>query len=185
MSKLLNCVLRWRHLTWPGDLTWYDLGPKFLHRMRKGWMNSYAKFGGAARRHFSAICEKPMGGTYVPPPAVRGLIVARKIKNFAPSAPQLTYLPTSRFTGVIYHRQREGMRELSIKFEQFTYWREMQSYVPAAQNCSWRWCPSDLDPRRHSSRVGGGGWGGGLMQLPCGFSGISFLFSCRMSPFFP
>ena len=33
-------------------------------------MNSYAKFGGAARRHFSAICEKPMGGggTYVPPP---------------------------------------------------------------------------------------------------------------------
>ena len=75
MSKLLNCVLRWRHLTWPGDLTWYDLGPKFLHKMRKGWMNSYAKFGGAARRHFSAIWEKPMGGggTYVPPPAVRGL----------------------------------------------------------------------------------------------------------------
>ena len=37
-------------------------------------MNSYAKFGGAARRRFSrAICEKPMGGTYVPPPAVRGL----------------------------------------------------------------------------------------------------------------
>ena len=36
-------------------------------------MNSYAKFGGAVRRHFSAICEKPMGGTYVPPPAVRGL----------------------------------------------------------------------------------------------------------------
>ena len=36
-------------------------------------MNSYAKFGGAARRHFSAICEKPMGGTYVTPPAVRGL----------------------------------------------------------------------------------------------------------------
>ena len=39
-------------------------------------MNSYAKFGGAARRHFSAICGKPMGGgTYVPPPAVRGLRV--------------------------------------------------------------------------------------------------------------
>ena len=41
--------------------------------MCKGCMNSYTKFGGAARRHFSAICEKPMGGTYVPPPAVRGL----------------------------------------------------------------------------------------------------------------
>ena len=25
-------------------------------------MNSYGKFGGAARRHFSAICEKPMVG---------------------------------------------------------------------------------------------------------------------------
>ena len=75
MSKLLNCVLRWRHLTWPGDLTWDDLGPKFLHKMRKGWMNSYAKFGGAARRHFSAICEKPMGGGHIcAPSAVRGLI---------------------------------------------------------------------------------------------------------------
>ena len=73
MSKLLNCVLRWRHLTWPGDLTWYDLGPKFLHKMRKGWMNSYAKFGVAARRHFAAICEKPMGGHICAPPAVRGL----------------------------------------------------------------------------------------------------------------
>ena len=34
-------------------------------------MNSYAKFGGAARRYFSAICEKPMGGTYVPPGRAR------------------------------------------------------------------------------------------------------------------
>ena len=43
--------------------------------MRKGWLNSYAKFGGAARRHFSAIWEKPMGGGHIcaPPPAVRGL----------------------------------------------------------------------------------------------------------------
>ena len=35
-------------------------------------MNSYAKLGGAARRHFSAICEKPMGGDMSAPPAVRG-----------------------------------------------------------------------------------------------------------------
>ena len=42
--------------------------------MRKGWMNIYAKFSGAARRHFPAICEKPIGGTYyMCPPAVRGL----------------------------------------------------------------------------------------------------------------
>ena len=33
-------------------------------------MNSYAKFGGAARRHFSAICEKPMGA-HVPPGRAR------------------------------------------------------------------------------------------------------------------
>ena len=32
-------------------------------------MNRNAKFGGAARRHFSAICEKPMGGGgHMPPP---------------------------------------------------------------------------------------------------------------------
>ena len=46
-------------------------------------MNSYAKFGGAARRHLSAICEKPMGGTYVPPPpAVRGLSIYALWRNF-------------------------------------------------------------------------------------------------------
>ena len=40
-------------------------------------MNIYAKFGGAARRHFS-ICEKPMGGGgghICAPLAVRGLNV--------------------------------------------------------------------------------------------------------------
>ena len=72
VSKLLNCVLRWRHLTWPGNLTIYDLGSKFLHKMRKGRMNRYAKFGGAARRHFSGICETPMG-VHMCPPAVCGL----------------------------------------------------------------------------------------------------------------
>ena len=51
-----------RGLTWPGDLTWYDLGTTFLHKMRKRWMNSFEKFGGAARRRFPTICEKPMGG---------------------------------------------------------------------------------------------------------------------------
>ena len=34
-------------------------------------MNSYAKFGGAARRHFSAICEKPMGAHMCPPGRAR------------------------------------------------------------------------------------------------------------------
>ena len=36
-------------------------------------MNSYAKFGAAARRHFFGICEKPMGRAHMCPPAVRGL----------------------------------------------------------------------------------------------------------------
>ena len=43
-------------------------------------MNSYAKFGGAARRHFSAICEKPMGGTHVPPRPCAGLSIAFSYK---------------------------------------------------------------------------------------------------------
>ena len=73
VSKLLNCVLKLRHLTWPGDLTWYDLGSTFLHKNRNGWMNSYGKVGGSARRHFPAICEKPMGAHMYVPPGVRGL----------------------------------------------------------------------------------------------------------------
>ena len=35
-------------------------------------MNSYAKFSDDARRRFPAICEKPMGGAHMCPPAVRG-----------------------------------------------------------------------------------------------------------------
>ena len=61
ISNLLNCVLRWHHLTWPVDLTWYDLG-KIFTKMRKIWVNSYAKIGGAAHRRYYATCEKPMGG---------------------------------------------------------------------------------------------------------------------------
>ena len=78
MPNLLNCVLRWRHITWPGGLTWYDLGSKFSHKMRKGWMNSYAKYGGASRRRYYAICEKPMGA-HMCPPAVRGLMFDTKL----------------------------------------------------------------------------------------------------------
>ena len=38
-------------------------------------MNSYAKFCGAARRHFYAICEKPMGGAHMCPPPITHQIV--------------------------------------------------------------------------------------------------------------
>ena len=44
-------------------------------------MNSYAKFGGDARRRYYAICEKPMGGTYVPPSRARiGIITYFPLK---------------------------------------------------------------------------------------------------------
>ena len=35
MSNMLNCVLRWRHLTWPGCLTWYDLESFFYTKCAK------------------------------------------------------------------------------------------------------------------------------------------------------
>ena len=42
--------------------------------MSNCWLNSYGKFGGATRRRFFAICEKPQGGMKsTPPPPVRGL----------------------------------------------------------------------------------------------------------------
>ena len=37
-------------------------------------MNSYAKFGGAARRRFSAICEKPLGGGHLCAPPGRARV---------------------------------------------------------------------------------------------------------------
>ena len=71
----IQSFLRWGHLTWPGDLTLSDLGLKFSQSVRKRCMNSYAKNGGAPRRRFPAICEKPEGGgcSNTPPPARRGL----------------------------------------------------------------------------------------------------------------
>ena len=45
-------------------------------------MNSYAKFGGTARRHFSAICEKPMGGTMCPRPCAGWYLRYLKKKRY-------------------------------------------------------------------------------------------------------
>ena len=47
----------------------------FRRNMRKRCENRYAKFGGAARRRFPAICEKPEGGRKTAPPARRGVSV--------------------------------------------------------------------------------------------------------------
>ena len=56
-------------LTWPGDLTFSDLGLKFLHKVSNSIVSRYWKNGGAARRRFSAIRENRRGGHFCPPPS--------------------------------------------------------------------------------------------------------------------
>ena len=64
-------------LTWPGDLTFGDLGLKFLHKVSNSILSRYWKNGGDARRRFIAISEKPEGRAFFapppPPPPVRVL----------------------------------------------------------------------------------------------------------------
>ena len=56
------------NLTWPGDLIFGDLGFKFSHKVSKSIVSRYWKNGGAARRRFPAIREKPEGrGIFWPP----------------------------------------------------------------------------------------------------------------------
>ena len=70
-----------KNATW-GQVTYCDLvtwplgssGRRFFRNVSNCWLNSYGKFGGATRRRFFAICEKPEGGVEInPPPPVRGL----------------------------------------------------------------------------------------------------------------
>ena len=61
--------------TWSRDL-WGHRVIVFFGNVSNCWLNSYGKFGGATRRRFFAICEKPYGGGVEinpPPPPVRGL----------------------------------------------------------------------------------------------------------------
>ena len=54
-------------------------GHRFFRNVSNCWLNSYGKIGGATRRRFFAICEKPEGGLiFAPPPAVRGLRQSRR-----------------------------------------------------------------------------------------------------------
>ena len=50
-------------MTWP-LVTWV----KFLHKVSNSIVSRYWKNGGAARRRFSAIREKPEGRAFLPPP---------------------------------------------------------------------------------------------------------------------
>ena len=54
-------------LTWPGDLTFGDLGLKFLHKVSNSILSRSWKNGGATRRRFSAIREKPEGRAFFAP----------------------------------------------------------------------------------------------------------------------
>ena len=70
MSNFEKRNLRSGHLMWPGGVTFGVIGSSFFRNVSNCWLNSYGKFGGATRRRFFAICEKPErgGGWYPPPP---------------------------------------------------------------------------------------------------------------------
>ena len=75
MSNFEKRNLRSGHLLRPGHVTFGVIGSSFFRNVSNCWLNSYGKFGGATRRRFFAICEKPQGGGLksTPPPPVRGL----------------------------------------------------------------------------------------------------------------
>ena len=75
MSNFEKRNLRSGHLIRPGHVTFWVSGSSFFGNVSNCWLNSSGKFGGATRRRFLAICEKPYGGVEInpPPPPVRGL----------------------------------------------------------------------------------------------------------------
>ena len=60
MSNFEKRSLRSGHLMRPGHVTFGVI--VFFGNVSNCWLNSYGKFGGATRRRFFAICEKPYGG---------------------------------------------------------------------------------------------------------------------------
>ena len=75
-------------LTWPGDLTFGDLGLKFLHKVCNSILSRYWKNGGAARRRFFRYPRKNRrGGHFLPPSS------ARANKSLSPLYPVAQYLP--------------------------------------------------------------------------------------------
>ena len=96
-------------VTWPGDLTFGDLGLKFLHKVSNSIVSRYWKNGGAALRRFSAIREKPEGWAF-PPPPVRVLNWGRGL--YTPP-PIFYYIPTSLF----YAIKKETMRFIIFQLD--------------------------------------------------------------------
>ena len=69
-----NMTSLWRH----SRLTYYDLGPIFLHKVWNCCPEGYGKFQSEISSTSGAICEKPQGALWAPPPppAGRGLITS-------------------------------------------------------------------------------------------------------------
>ena len=67
--KLRKTQLEVRSLTatWSRDL-WGHRVVVFFRNVSNCWLNNYGKFGGATRRRFFAISEKPQGGLKSTPP---------------------------------------------------------------------------------------------------------------------
>ena len=63
--------LRSGHLMWSGGVTFEVRRSKFSGNVSKCLVNSYAKFGGAIRRRFFAIHEKPVSVSVSPLPSPR------------------------------------------------------------------------------------------------------------------
>ena len=61
------------HLTWPGGLTWDDLGLQFSEKVRKGRLKRYAKKRRRCAPPFFRCSRKTLGGRLNAPPARRGL----------------------------------------------------------------------------------------------------------------
>ena len=74
-------------LTWPGDLTFGDLGLKFWHKVCNSILSRYWKNGGAARRRFSAIREKPEGRAFFAPPPSSARVKIRNTTHMQPLPP--------------------------------------------------------------------------------------------------
>ena len=65
------------------DLTWDDPGTKFSEKVRNWWLISNAKNGGASRRRFFAILEKPQVGEFKHLPPSRARVnIASKVGKY-------------------------------------------------------------------------------------------------------
>ena len=60
-KRVFGLFQRLGDLSWPGDLIFDDLALNFLQSMRNRFMIRCAKNGGAVRRYFLDIGEKPVG----------------------------------------------------------------------------------------------------------------------------